>query len=167
MRTLTTLLGLTLVLGSATAMAADSVPHSASSASFASMSSASLSSYSSSSLSSFVSVSSHAAAVDGVVSKKADNTELNTRDKNDNTLTPQKQTNSKLDRETLAAVRRAIIDDSNLSMSAHNVKILVLNGVVTLRGPVKSENEKVRVEALARKVAAVTSVDNQLDIDLK
>ncbi len=139
MRTLTKLLGLTVVLGSATAMAADGVTHSA---------------YSS-------------AAMKSVVTQDADNTELNTRDKSDNALTPQKQPNAESDRKTLAAVRSAIVDDSNLSTAAHNVKILVVNGAVTLRGPVKTANEKARVEEIARKVAGVSKIDNQLDIDTK
>ncbi len=137
MRNLTKLLGLTLALASATAMAADRLPHNASAAS----------------------------VVNGVVTKNADNTDLNTRDKNDNTLTPEKQGNSESDLKILAAVRRAVVDDSKLSTAAHNVKIVVVNGVVTLRGPVENKNEKTRVAKLARKVAGVVSVHNKLDID--
>lgn len=139
MRILIKLLGLTFVLSSATAMAADNVTHSASSSS----------------------------AMKGAVTKNADNTDLNTRDKNGDTLTPQKQPNSELDIDVLAAVRSAIVDDSNLSTAAHNVKIMVVKGVVTLRGPVKNLNEKARVEELTRKVAGVVSIDNRLDIDTK
>lgn len=139
MQTLTKLVGLTLLLGCATAMAADTATQSSTSFS----------------------------SIKGVVSKDADNTELNSRDKGDHALTPQKQTNSESDIETLAAVRSAIVDDKSLSTSAHNVKILVVNGVVTLRGPVKSANEKLRIEELTRKVAGVSRIDNRLDIDTK
>lgn len=145
MRTSIKLVGLTLVLSCATAMAASSVTHS-----------------SSSSMSSVTS-----SAMKGAVTQNADNTDLNTRDKSGDTLTPQKQTNSESDLKVLAAVRSAIVDDENLSMSAHNVKVMVLNGAVTLRGPVKSTSEKTRVEGLARKVAGVVSIDNRLDIDTK
>ena len=137
MRTSIKLLGLALVLSSATAMAADNATHNTSSAS------------------------------KGAVAKNADNTDLNTRDKSGDTLTPQKQTNSESDIDVLAAVRSAIVDDSNLSTSAHNVKIIVLKGAVTLRGPVKNANEKARIEELTRKVAGVVSIDNRLDIDTK
>jgi hyperosmotically inducible periplasmic protein len=137
MRTLIKLMGLTLALSSATALATDNVnPNSP-------------------------------PAAKGVATKDADNTDLNARDKNGDTLTPQKQANSAPDVDVLAAVRRAIVDDENLSTSAHNVKIVVEKGVVTLRGPVKSANEKVRVEELAHKVAGVVKVDNRLDIDTK
>lgn len=139
MRTLTKFFGLTLLCISAVATAADNVSHSSSSI----------------------------LAMKGVVAKDADNSDLNTRDKNDATLTPQKQTNSKSDIDVLAAVRSAIVDDKNLSVTAHNVKIVVVKGVVTLRGPVKSATEKSRVEELARNVAGVLNTDNQLDIDTK
>ena len=61
-------------------------------------------------------------------------------------------------------VRRAVVGDKSLSTSAHNVKIVTKEGVVTLRGPVTSEDEKSRVEKLAQQVAGVSSVENQLDV---
>ena len=143
MRTSIKLLGLTLVLGSATAMAANSVTHISSSSVSSAMSS----------------------AMKGAVTKEADNTDLNTRDKSGDMMTPQNQSNADSDLKVLAAVRSAIVDDDNLSISAHNVKVMVVKGAVTLRGPVKSANEKARIEELARKVAGVVSIDNQLDID--
>lgn len=143
MRTSIKLLGFTLVLGSATAMAANSVMHNSSS----SMSSATSS------------------AMKGAMTKEADNTDLNTRDKSGNTLTPQNQSNSESDLKVLAAVRSAIVDDDNLSTAAHNVKVMVAKGAVTLRGPVKNANEKARVEELTRNVAGVVNIDNRLDID--
>lgn len=142
MRTSIKLLGLTLVLSSATAMAADSITHNTSSSAMSSV-------------------------MKGAVTKNADNTDMNTRDKSGDTLTPQKQTNSDSDIDVLAAVRSAIVDDKNLSIAAHNVKIMVVKGVVTLRGPVKTANEKARVEELTRKIAGVVSIDNRLDIDTK
>lgn len=138
MRTLIKLVGLTLVLGSATAMGVTSVTHSSSSS-----------------------------AMKYAATQDADNTDLNTRDKSGDTLTPQKQPNSESDVEVLAAVRSAIVDDKNLSTAAHNVKIMVVKGVVTLRGPVKNAHEKTRLEELSRTVAGVVSIDNQLDIDTK
>lgn len=47
---------------------------------------------------------------------------------------------------------------------AHNVKILVEGGAVTLRGPVKSADEKAKVESLAKQVKGITTTDNQLDV---
>jgi len=103
----------------------------------------------------------------GVATPNADNTEMNVRDKNGVTLTPQKQANQAQDRELLASVRHAIVGDKALSTSAHNVKLMVADGVVTLRGPVKSADEKSKVEKLAQNVAGVSRVDNQLDVKTK
>jgi osmotically-inducible protein OsmY len=94
----------------------------------------------------------------------ADNTVMNGRDQANTADTAQSQSNAKADRELLAAVRRSVVKDKSLSTTAHNVKILASNGVVTLRGPVKSDAEKAQIETLARQVAGVTSVQNNLDI---
>ena len=64
-----------------------------------------------------------------------------------------------------AAIRKAIVDDRSLSVNAHNVKVMTTNGVVTLRGPVKSEEEKRVVEAKARQVAGVAQVNNLLEVE--
>jgi hyperosmotically inducible protein len=97
-------------------------------------------------------------------STAADNSRINTRDQNGAMMTPQNQPNAAGDRKVLAAVRRTVVRDKSLSSSAHNVKILVSSGVVTLRGPVKNDDEKSKVEKLAQQVAGVSSVDNQLDV---
>ena len=103
-------------------------------------------------------------APQGQATPAADNTQMNNRDKGDPAQTPQTQSNAKADRELLASVRRTIVKDKSLSVTAHNIKILVEGGVVTLRGPVKSDEEKSKVESLAKSVAGVTSVDNKVDI---
>ena len=60
-------------------------------------------------------------------------------------------------------MRRAIVKDTSLSTSAHNVKLVAAQGSVTLRGPVKNADEKAKVEADVKAVSGVSSVDNQLD----
>jgi len=104
------------------------------------------------------------AAPAGQATPSADNTRMNNRDQGSTGDTAQSQSNAKGDRELLAAVRRSVVKDKSLSTTAHNVKILAENGVITLRGPVKSDAEKAQVEALAKQVAGVTSVQNNLDI---
>lgn len=93
-----------------------------------------------------------------------DNTAVNQRDRSMDTLTPMDQPNDKADIRLAADVRKAIIGDDALSMSARNLKLVVVGGVVTLRGPVASADEKARVETLVRGVPGVSSVDSQLDI---
>lgn len=95
----------------------------------------------------------------------ADNTEKNVRDRDDRTLTPPDQGRSSSDRELTAAIRRAIVEDDTLSTHAHNVKIVTVDSVVTLRGPVKSAVEKAAVGSKAEKAKGVKRVDNQLEVE--
>jgi osmotically-inducible protein OsmY len=97
----------------------------------------------------------------------ADNTGKNVRDRGDDTLTPTDQGGSAADRDVTAKIRKAIVDDDNLSTNAQNVKIITRDGAVTLRGPVKSAAEKDAVAAKAQQVAGVKRVDNQLEIERK
>ena len=98
---------------------------------------------------------------------QADNTEKNVRDRDDKTLTPMDQGGSSADREITAAIRKAIVDDDTLSSNAHNVKIITVDGVVTLRGPVKSAAEKAAVAAKAQRTKGAKRVDNQLEVETK
>ena len=50
------------------------------------------------------------------------------------------------DRELTQKIRHALMQDNALSSYAHNVKVIVQYGQVTLKGPVRSENEKRTVE---------------------
>ena len=101
----------------------------------------------------------------GVTGEDADNTRLNRRDRNDASVTPTDQSNSSSAVDLVARIRQAIVDDSNLSVKARNVKVVANNGMVTLRGPVANAQEKARVEQDAASVRGVTHVDNQLDIE--
>lgn len=97
------------------------------------------------------------------MSAPADNSGVNKRDRSSGEITPVNQPNDKADIKLAAAVRRAIVKDKTLSVTAHNVKLVAVQGVVTLRGPVANADEKARVEADVKAVAGVSSVDNQLD----
>jgi hyperosmotically inducible periplasmic protein len=94
----------------------------------------------------------------------ADNTAKNERDRNDATKTAGDQSENEADRKITQEVRKSIVDDDKLSTSAQNVKIITNDGKVTLRGPVKSEEEKKAVESKAKQVAGVKNVENQLEI---
>jgi hyperosmotically inducible periplasmic protein len=95
----------------------------------------------------------------------ADNTGKNVRDRADKTLTPMDQGGSAQDRELTAAIRKAIVDDDSLSTNAQNVKVITVDGVVTLRGPVKTPAEKAAVAGKAENAAGVKRVDNQLEVE--
>ena len=94
----------------------------------------------------------------------ADNSGRNTRDSGGTTLTPQGQGSSASDVDLTRRIRQAIVKDGALSTNAHNVKIMTVNGVVTLRGPVANAAEKASVAAKAQDVTGVKQVDNQLEI---
>jgi hyperosmotically inducible protein len=99
-----------------------------------------------------------------VASTAADNTKMNERDKSPETIKPTDQPNDSVDIKLAAAVREAIVKDKALSTAAHNVKLVAVNGAVTLRGPVNSQVEKEKVGQRAAGVAGVSKVDNQLDV---
>jgi osmotically-inducible protein OsmY len=94
----------------------------------------------------------------------ADNSGTNVRDRNDATKTSGDQSESEADRTISQNIRQAINADDSLSTNSKNVKIITVDGVVTLRGPVKSEKEKTNIVAKAQQIAGVKSVDNQLEI---
>jgi hyperosmotically inducible periplasmic protein len=90
-----------------------------------------------------------------------DNTAHN---KNQNPPTADQQKMNPEDRATTQKIRKAIHEDSSLSTYAHNVKIITQNGQVTLRGPVRSEDEKANIQSKAAAVAGEENVVNHLKI---
>lgn len=93
-----------------------------------------------------------------------DNTIRNRRDRDGSTLTSGDQSESEADRSISQKVRQAIMADDNLSTNAKNVKVITVNGVVTLRGPVASVVEKESVGKKASGVQGVSRVDNQIEV---
>ena len=95
---------------------------------------------------------------------KPDNTAVNKRDRQKDQPTADQQKENTSDRDIAKNIRRAITKDKSLSTYAHNVKVIVENGSVTLRGPVRSEEEKRAVEAKAAEVAGHRSINNELTV---
>jgi len=95
---------------------------------------------------------------------KADNTKMNKEAKSDAAATADKQKMNAADRELAQKVRKAIVDDKTLSTYAHNVKVIARDGMVTLKGPVRSDEEKSQVEAKATEAAGAGKVTNELTI---
>ncbi|WP_223247396.1 BON domain-containing protein [Sulfuriferula sp. AH1] len=91
------------------------------------------------------------------------NTQINKRDENDQTLTPMDQSNTVEDTHITQAIRKEIMQRP-LSMDAKNVKIITLNGDVTLRGPVKNKAEKEKIGADAKAVPGVKNLNNELEV---
>ena len=100
-------------------------------------------------------------------SPAADNTKVNQRDKNKSEPTADQQKENRPDRELARQIRRSLVQDKSLSTYAHNVKIIAQNGMVTLKGPVRSDEEKTAVEAKAAEVAGADKVTSQLEVKPK
>jgi osmotically-inducible protein OsmY len=96
--------------------------------------------------------------------KPADNSARNERDRSGETKTSGDQSNSPADIKITAAIRRAVMKDRSLTMTAKNVKIITAGGLVTLRGPVKSAQEKTKIDQLAKAAAPGAQIDNQLEV---
>ena len=94
----------------------------------------------------------------------ADNTKINVRDQQDKMSTADQQKENRSDRELTRQIRRSLMKDGSLSTYAHNVKIVAQNGMVTLRGPVRSDEEKKAVEAKASEVAGENKVTSMLEV---
>jgi hyperosmotically inducible protein len=95
---------------------------------------------------------------------QVDNTKRNSAEQNQNTDTAEKQSNSKEDLAMVQKIRQAVEKEGSLSINAKNVKIIVRDGKVMLRGPVDSEQEKVTIAAKASEIAGKDKVDNQLEV---
>jgi osmotically-inducible protein OsmY len=82
--------------------------------------------------------------------------------------TADQQSNSEGDRTIARKIRQSVIADKSLSTYAHNVKIIVVNGAVTLKGPVDSMEEKKRIGDIASQVTgSPDTVVNDLSVKSK
>jgi hyperosmotically inducible protein len=97
-------------------------------------------------------------------SPAADNTKVNERDRSQNEPTADQQKDNRSDRDITQQIRQSIMKDKSLSTYAHNVKIITQSGQVTLKGPVRSDDEKRSVEAKATEVAGEKNVTSELNI---
>jgi hyperosmotically inducible periplasmic protein len=94
----------------------------------------------------------------------ADNTKTNQGDASKDATTADQQKMNPADRNTTKQIRKSIIQDKSLSTYAHNIKIITQEGKVTLKGPVRSEDEKANLEAKAAAVAGAANVTDQLEV---
>ena len=93
-----------------------------------------------------------------------DNTRANKGDAQKGATTADQQKMNPTDRELTRKIRASIMDDKSLSTYAHNIKIVTQDGKVTLKGPVRTEQEKADVEAKAAAVAGATNVTSKIQI---
>lgn len=98
------------------------------------------------------------------LNRRSDDTGKNVKDRDDKTLTPMDQGSSEQDRKIVALIRNEVVKNDQLSLYARNSKIIVRDGNVTLRGPVRSNEEIQIIEKIATKHSAGGKVDNQLEV---
>ena len=96
--------------------------------------------------------------------QEPDNTKANQRDRANGAVTADQQKMNAPDRELARKIRKSVYDDKTLSTYAHNVKIIVRDGTVTLRGPVRSVAEKEDIGKKASTIAGMDKVTNELEI---
>jgi len=100
-------------------------------------------------------------------SPAADNSKVNQRDQSKNEPTADQQKDNRTDQDITQQIRQSIMADKSLSTYAHNVKIITQNGQVTLKGPVRSEDEKQAIASKATAVAGRNRVTDDLSIKPK
>ena len=96
-----------------------------------------------------------------------DNTKTNQQDRAKSSPTADQAKNTLSDRQIMQNIRKAVMDDKSLSTYAHNVKVISANGKVTLKGPVRSDDERRNIEAKAAEVAGAGNVTNMLTVAAK
>jgi hyperosmotically inducible periplasmic protein len=93
-----------------------------------------------------------------------DNSKTNQGDGDKGALTAEQQKMNPADRNITRQIRSAIYKDKSLSTYAHNIKVITQDGKVTLKGPVRTEDEKAGIEAKAATVVGAENVTNQLQV---
>jgi len=93
-----------------------------------------------------------------------DNTKVNERDRSKTQPTADQAKNTLNDRAIMQTIRKADMDEKSLSTYAHNVKIISQDGKGTLKGPVRSAEEKETIAQKAVEVAGAGNVTNDLTV---
>ncbi len=94
----------------------------------------------------------------------ADNSKVNQRDRSQAEPTADQQKDNRSDLDLAKEIRHSLTQDKALSTYAHNVKVIAQNGKVTLKGPVRSDEEKSEVLAKAAEVAGKDNINDELTV---
>ena len=112
----------------------------------------------------FLSASLVAGAVQQDQQPAPDNSKTNQGDASKGAVTAEQQKMDPADRNTTKQIRSAIFKDKSLSTYAHNIKIITQDGKVTLKGPVRTDEEKAGIAAKAAALVGAENVTNQLEV---
>lgn len=100
-------------------------------------------------------------------SEHADNTSRNAIHDGEKAVSADEQSNDKADVEITRKIRQSIVKDKSLSTNAHNVKIITVKGKVVLKGPVASNDEKMKIEKIAGTVAGADQMVSEIEVKAK
>ena len=103
-------------------------------------------------------------AVAAFAQTPADNTKVNDRDRAKGSVTADQQKENAGDLDVTQKIRRSLVADKSLSTYAHNIKVITQDGQVTLKGPVRSENEKRVVETKAADIVGAARVTSEISV---
>jgi hyperosmotically inducible protein len=93
-----------------------------------------------------------------------DNTKVNQRDRSSDEVTADQQKPNLSDLDITKQIRHSIAQDKSISTYGHNVKVITQNGMVTLKGPVRSEDEK---HAIASKAAEIAGGRDKINDEME
>ncbi|MGB8888418.1 MAG: BON domain-containing protein [Candidatus Korobacteraceae bacterium] len=100
----------------------------------------------------------------GASQAAGDNSKVNQQDRQSSAPTADQQKNDSADLQLSREIRQSLIKDKSLSTYAHNLKVISQNGKVTLKGPVRSEDERDAVLAKATQVAGEANVNDEMTV---
>lgn len=95
---------------------------------------------------------------------KTDNTKMNEKTERKGEITSQDQGTSPADVEMTRKIRQEVTKQNSFSTNAKNVKIASLNGNVVLKGPVKTFEEKQKIEGIAKQFIGGGMLYNEITI---
>jgi len=101
---------------------------------------------------------------DSSTATSTDNTRVNKQNDTSATTNADDQKEDTSDLGLTRRIRQSVIADKTLSTYAHNVKIIAVNGMVTLNGVVRSEHERDSIAIKAQSIAGRTRVVNDLTV---
>ncbi len=93
-----------------------------------------------------------------------DNSKVNQQDRQSSAPTADQQKNDSSDLQLSREVRQSLVKDKSLSTYAHNIKVIAQNGKVTLKGPVRSDDERSAILAKATQVAGEANVNDEMTV---
>lgn len=92
------------------------------------------------------------------------NSDMQDRPTMKNEVTSENQSSKDRDLNITKKIRKSLMADETLSTSAKNIKVITIDGMVTLRGEVDNDQERYKIEQKVKSISGVTQLSNQLQV---